>query len=240
MSVSSLRANYEVDGDVVLYCKGVWKIFRAGDGVIKALRDVSLAVQKGELLCVRGPSGSGKSTLLNILGTLDSPTTGEVVGLEMRYQDLSQFQMSRFRRNYLGFVFQELSLIPHLTALENVLMPCLFDPGADEVVARFAVKLLQDVGAYHRASHFPRQLSSGERQRVAIARSLVRNPRIVFADEPTANLDNANVEKVISIFKGLCNQGVTIVVATHDERIERASARTIWIDDGVLSDRPIG
>ena len=240
MSDNQLPDRVEPNPDVVLRCSNVWKVFKTGDNVIKALRDVSLSVRKAELLCIRGPSGSGKSTLINLLGALDFATTGEVVGLGLPYRELSGRELSRFRKRYLGFVFQELSLISHLTALENVLLPCLFDGTSREELEELGSELLGKVGALQRSSHRPRELSSGERQRVAIARSLVRSPQIVLADEPTASLDSANVEKVVTVFRELCDQGVTVVVATHDDRIQKAAHRTVWINDGVLTDQPSG
>jgi len=224
--------------DVTLVCRDVWKVFRSGDSIVKALQGVSLYIGRGELFCIRGPSGSGKTTLLNLLGALDFPTKGEVFGLGLSYQDLSSRELGKFRREYLGFVFQELSLVPHLTAAENVLLPKLFDGTSREELELTASRLLHRVDGFHRSSHFPPQLSAGERQRVGIARALVRDPRIVLADEPTASLDNKNVGKVLTIFRDLCNSGVTIVVATHDDRVERASDHVVWINDGILSEEP--
>ncbi len=229
------EASIAGDPDVTMRCIDVWKIFRSGDSIVKALQDVSLTIRKSELFCIRGPSGSGKTTLLNLLGALDSATKGEVFGLGLAYRSLSSRELARVRRDYLGFVFQELSLIPHLTALENVLLPCMFDRTSHKELQERASALLQKVDALHRASHLPRQLSAGERQRVGIARALVREPRVILADEPTANLDNKNVEKVVAIFQDLCNNGVTIVVATHDDRIEKAAHRVVWINDGILT-----
>jgi len=220
--------------ELALSCSDVWKVFRSGRVIVKAVQGVSLTVQKGQIVCVRGPSGSGKSTLLSLLGALDTPTKGEVFGLGMRYVDLTMFELSRLRRNHYGFVFQELSLIPHLTAAENAVAPRMFEGISQRELREQSSCLLEKVGLLHRASHYPRELSYGERQRVAIARALSNAPAIVFADEPSANLDNGNVERLVEVFKELQRGGTTIVVATHDVRLEGMAAQILSMNDGIL------
>jgi ABC-type lipoprotein export system ATPase subunit len=169
------------------------------------------------------------------MAALEPPTKGEVFGLGMRYGAMNEHELGRFRRRSLGFVFQELSLIPHLTAAENIVAPLLFDHFSRGALRTLRNELLGRVGLAHRASHFPRQLSYGERQRVALARAIVNKPKIVIADEPTANLDTSNVEHVVSILKELCANGTTVIVATHDDVLERAAGRVLRMSDGMLA-----
>jgi putative ABC transport system ATP-binding protein len=221
--------------EAVVSCERVWKIFRSSAEIVKAVQDVSLEVKQGEFLCVRGPSGSGKSTLLTILGALEPPTKGEVSALGLRYGALSSYELSRFRRLRVGFVFQELSLIPHLTASENVIAPRLFDGVGKRRLTTIADDLLRRVGLENRSRHYPRQLSYGERQRIALARAIVNDPKILIADEPTANLDPANVERIVTILNELCSRGTAVIVATHDVRLEQAADRVLGMSNGMLT-----
>ncbi len=222
-------------GKEALVCDQVWKIYRSGEDIVRAVRDISVRVNDGELLLVRGPSGCGKSTLLNLLGGLDLPTKGEITVFGVRYQALNPFELSRFRKQNVGFVFQELSLIGHLTAVENVELPQMFDGIDRKSLRATAMELLAKVSVEHRATHTPKGLSFGERQRVAIARAIMGTPRLLLVDEPTANLDTANAHKIIDIFGKLRNQGTTIVMATHDERFETRADRVIHLLDGALN-----
>ena len=206
------------------------------DGSVTALDDVSLDVLRGQYVAIMGPSGSGKSTLLNLLGALDRPTTGEIY---FENQPLSAWKnLDEFRSQKLGFVFQSFFLLPTLTALENVQIP-MFEGTLplSERVAR-AKELLEAVGMSHRASHLPMTLSVGERQRVAIARSLANNPALLLADEPTGNLDSRSGAAVLDLFDELHQQrGMTLVVITHGAEVADRAERVVWIRDGhVLQD----
>lgn len=212
----------------------VWKIYRTGDTVVQALKAVSAEIPAGELVCLRGASGSGKSTLLALLGGLEPPTTGEVVVLGQSYGAMTSQEAGRFRRTQIGFMFHELPLVPHLTATENVYLPRLFEGLARRTLEAHALALLERVGLGARATHEPRQLSVGERQRVALARALVHRPPLLLVDEPTANLDGASAERVLGLLEELRAEGTTVVVATHDDRVERASSRVLRLDDGLL------
>jgi ABC-type lipoprotein export system ATPase subunit len=222
----------EVSG---LTCLGVWKIFQQGRRVIRALKDVSLRIEPGEMVCLTGPSGSGKSTLLAILGALDKPTKGEITAFGTHYGTLTEDGRDQFRRDRVGFVFQDLRLISHLTAVENVLLPNLFGERKMPSLVADAENALDRLGLAERLDHFPHELSYGEQQRVAFARALIRKPMLLLADEPTANLDDLNADRVVNILKATKPQGVASVVASHDPRILAASDRVLWIQDGLLS-----
>jgi len=201
----------------------------AGGAPLKALDDVSLTAEAGEWIAIMGPSGSGKTTLLNILGCLDQPTTGTVRIGSTDISKLSRSELVRFRAETVGLVFQQYHLIPHLTALENVMLAQYFHSMTDEGEARRA---LDRVGLQDRAAHLPSQLSGGEQQRVALARALVNDPKIILADEPTGNLDAANEQIVLDLLGGLHAQGRTILLVTHDERVGRCADRRINLEHG--------
>jgi putative ABC transport system ATP-binding protein len=198
-----------------------------------ALREVSLTVSRGEWVAVMGPSGSGKTTLMNMIGCLDRPTSGQVLIDGTDIAALSQRQMTEFRRDKVGLVFQQFHLIPYLTAVENVMLAQYYHSMADEAEARAA---LERVGLSDRLNHLPSQLSGGEQQRVCIARALINHPEIILADEPTGNLDEENERKVMQIFTELHGAGHTIVMVTHDHAIGRMSDRRVALQHGVLVD----
>jgi putative ABC transport system ATP-binding protein len=207
-------------------------------GEVKALADVNLMVARGEWVSVMGPSGSGKTTLLNILGGLDRPTAGQLVMNGTDLARLSPKDLTRFRRETVGLVFQQFHLLPYLTALENVMLAQYFHSLADEAEARGA---LEAVGLGERLKHLPAQLSGGEQQRVCIARALINQPKIILADEPTGNLDAGNEEIVLDIFRRLHAQGHTLIVVTHDERVGGLADRVIRLQHGcVLRDEHVG
>jgi len=199
---------------------------------VSALEDVNLKVENGEWLTVLGPSGSGKSTLLNIIGGLDRPTKGSVIVLDMDIAKLNQNELAKFRRENVGFVFQQFHLVPYLTATENVMLAQYFHSIADEDEARTA---LSKLGLSHRLDHLPSQLSIGEQQRVCIARALINEPKILLADEPTGNLDHENEQIVLQIFKRLHKEELTIIVVTHNPEIGKLGDRIIEIVHGKLS-----
>lgn len=202
-----------------------------------ALRGVSFEIEKGEFVSLMGRSGSGKSTLLHQLGLLDKPTSGTVsIGGE-DVLSLSDAARTRFRLKHLGYIFQEYALIAEFTALENVLLPAMALEGNHD--RAHAIKLLELVGLGHRLDHYPNELSGGEQQRVAIARSLVNKPKVLFADEPTANLDSVSAKVVLELFKRLNDElKQTILMVTHEPEDRKYVDRVIWLKDGLLVGGP--
>jgi len=198
--------------------------YESGEGVVHALKDVSLTVQEGEFVAIVGSSGSGKSTLLGLVSGIDRPTTGEVWVAGRRIDQLNENQLARWRRHTLGIVFQFFQLLPTLTALENVMLPMSLAGRTDESRARF---LLERVGLAHRASHLPTALSGGEQQRVAIARALANNPPLLLADEPTGNLDERTGQEIMDLLASLPTQGKTVLLVTHDLALAARADRVI-------------
>jgi len=217
----------------VVSVDGVWKLFAMGDDVVRALIDVSFTVEPGEFVCLMGPSGSGKSTLLHLLGGLDRPTRGEVSIAGEPTSGLTESQFSALRHSTIGFIFQSYNLMPFLTAVENVELPLMFEPVDRASVRRRAVDLLELVGLGHRLDHRPSRLSGGEQQRTAIARALIGSPRVILADEPTANLDHRTGDAVVELLVDLCHRlGVTVVASTHDQRVADRASRVLRMADG--------
>jgi putative ABC transport system ATP-binding protein len=219
--------------------RGLRKAYRMGDETVHALDGVDLDFDRGEYVAILGPSGSGKSTLMHILGFMDQPTEGSIVFEGEEVSSLSADRRAWYRSNRVGFVFQSFNLLPRLTVLENVALPLLYrdesDPAANEAAAKHA---LERVGMSHRLDHRPSQLSGGERQRVAIARAIVGNPAIVFADEPTGNLDVKNVDRILDLLGSLLAEGITVVLVTHDLGVAAKARRVISMRAGkVMEDR---
>ena len=196
---------------------------------VRALDNVSLTFDKGEWLTILGPSGSGKSTLLNIIGGLDKPNEGYAYVDGFNITQLSQSDLTKFRREHVGFVFQQFHLVPYLTATENVMLAQYFHSIADEEEAATALK---NLGLGHRLNHLPSQLSSGEQQRVCIARALINEPKVLLADEPTGNLDHQNECTVLDIFKQLNQKGLTIIIVTHNPEIANLGNFAIRLEHG--------
>lgn len=223
------------DNFVGIQLRGVCKTYK-GDNECQVLNDVSYDFQKGGFYCVIGHSGAGKSTLLQILGGLDTPTEGEVFCENQNIINLNQNQKSKFRKEKIGFVFQSFYLMPHLTALENVIFPMLIN---EKIKAkerkRKAKELLELVGMEKRANHRPKQMSGGEQQRVAIARALANNPDYILADEPTGNVDRENELKILNIFHQLQEKGKTIIVVTHNDEVKNHADYVITMEDGHLA-----
>ncbi|MEK7557246.1 MAG: ABC transporter ATP-binding protein [Patescibacteria group bacterium] len=224
----------------LLKIENVSRVFGEGDSETVALRDVSLSIEPGEFVAVMGPSGSGKSTLLHILGLLDRPTRGRYIFEDVHTGDLSDQEQARLRNRSIGFVFQAFHLLSRTTVLENVILPLTYSslsPGEYESRARRA---LEQVNMTHRLTHVPSQLSGGERQRVAIARALVMEPKVVFADEPTGNLDTASGRNVMELIDALHKKGHTVVLITHEKTAASYAERTITMQDGkILSDEKV-
>ena len=217
--------------------RNIYKTYHIGNLDIPVLKGVSLDVARGELVSLMGSSGSGKSTLMNILGCLDQPTSGEywLEGREVSL--LSADERALVRNRTVGFVFQNFNLLPRTSALENVMMPLSYghENLPDRQARQRAIELLRRVGLGDRIDHMPSQLSGGQQQRVAIARALVNRPRLLFADEPTGNLDSHTSEEVLEMFEQLnAEDGITIVLVTHDAAVARHAHRTIRIHDGVI------
>jgi lipoprotein-releasing system ATP-binding protein len=204
-------------------------------GKLQVLKGVDLRIEKSEIVSIAGPSGSGKSTLLHILGTLDAPSAGEVIinGQEVNY--LREKQVSAFRNKHIGFVFQFHHLLPEFTALENVCIPGWMAGRKKKEVAEKAVSLLETLGLKHRVENKPGSLSGGEQQRVAVARALINDPAIIFADEPTGNLDSGNARELHQLFFDLRNRmGQTFLVVTHNEELATMSDRILHMRDGKI------
>ena len=213
----------------------VSKIYRVGEEEIRALDDVTLDIEEGEFISIIGPSGSGKSTLMHILGCLDSPTQGTIRLDGIMIQNATARALAAIRNRKIGFVFQFFNLLPKLSVMQNVELPMIYSgiPGKER--RERAMASLEAVGMANRAKHRPSQLSGGQQQRAAIARALVNSPRIVFADEPTGNLDSHTGEAILQLFRQLSQEGRTIVLVTHDPEIAAVTPRRIEIRDGKVA-----
>jgi putative ABC transport system ATP-binding protein len=219
----------------VIEVSDVWKLHKLGDEVVKALVAAELKVMPGEFVCLMGPSGSGKSTLLNIIGGLDRPTKGTVKVAGKDTGQLTESQFAALRHDTIGFIFQSYNLIPFLSAVENVELPLMFEPYDRKSLRKRATELLELVGLSHRINHQPTKMSGGEQQRTAIARSLISNPTLVLADEPTANLDHKTGETVVRMLRDLCSTiGVTVVASTHDPTVADEASRVVRMKDGQI------
>ncbi|HET6420168.1 MAG TPA: ABC transporter ATP-binding protein [Geobacteraceae bacterium] len=212
------------------------KTYHQGTREVRALRNVSLHIGKGEFLSIMGPSGSGKSTLLNLIGGLDQPTAGEIFIDGRPLHGIPDDELTLIRRRRIGFVFQFFNLLPILTAIENVSLPLLLEGFPLSKIRRKAVQLLEQVGLGERAEHRPEQLSGGEMQRVAIARALITDPAVLLADEPTGNLDSHTSEEIFALLADLNEKGQTIVMVTHDPKAAAYGTRIVTMKDGVLSE----
>ncbi|HVZ16577.1 MAG TPA: ABC transporter ATP-binding protein [Terriglobales bacterium] len=215
--------------------RNVSKIYRLGDEEIRALDDVSLDIEGGEFISIIGPSGSGKSTLMHILGCLDSPSRGTIKLDGVMIERASSRQLAAIRNRKIGFVFQFFNLLPKLSVVQNVELPMIYSgiPGKER--RERAMAALESVAMANRAKHRPSQLSGGQQQRCAIARALVNDPKIVFADEPTGNLDSHTGNAILQLFRSLSEQGRTIVLVTHDPEIAAVTPRRIEIRDGKIA-----
>jgi len=224
----------------MLELRRVSKSYGQGGAEVHALREVSLTADAGEMVAVMGPSGSGKSTLLTIAGTLEEPTSGQVLIAGQPVSEASRGTKARLRRRVIGYVFQDFNLLPGLTAAENVSLPLELDRVSGRKARVAALKALDRLGLSGRASHYPDQLSGGERQRVAIARAMVGDRRLLLADEPSGALDSANGEAVMRLVHDACkNAGMTAVVVTHDAQLAAWADRVVFLRDGVVTDQTV-
>lgn len=217
--------------EVVLELLSVGKYYKDGDNILWVLKNVNLKIYKGSFISIVAPSGSGKSTLLNIMATLDRPSEGKVLIEDTDISKLNDTELSKIRATKIGFVFQQFNLIPELTVYENVTLPFVFSGKADK---EYAKNLMIRLGLGDRLNFYPSQLSGGQKQRVAIARALVNKPKILFADEPTGNLDPDSAKEVLEIFKKLNEDRNTIVLVTHDYDIARTADRVYTIKNKTL------
>ncbi len=216
--------------------RGIVKQYQVGGEVQTILKGIDLDIEEGEFLSILGPSGSGKSTLMNIIGCLDTPTSGEYVLHGKMIRDMSQKELARIRSREIGFIFQQFQLLPRLDAMKNVELPLVYAGVSPRERARRAEEMLVRVGLKDRMHHFSNQLSGGQQQRVAIARALATNPTLLLADEPTGALDQATGEQVMGLFRELNDEGRTIIMITHDLKIARHATRIVNILDGELSE----
>ena len=215
---------------------GITKSYWMGDEWSPVLRGIDLTIREGEFLSVLGPSGSGKSTLMNIIGCLDTPTSGEYILHGRRVDDLQPDELSRIRNREIGFIFQSFQLLPRQDALSNVELPLIYAGMPRQQRRERAAEMLRRVGLENKMDHLPNQLSGGQQQRVAIARALATNPTILLADEPTGALDQKTGHQVMDLFHELHDEGRTIIMITHDRHIAQNASRLVRILDGVLSE----
>ena len=208
------------------------RTYQVGYELVHALDGVDLTIEDREFLAVIGTSGSGKSTLMHLLGFMDSPTSGVMVFEGQDVSSISRGVRAQLRATRIGFVFQSFNLLPRLTVLDNVLLPLIYSRSTVGNKKEQAMQALERVGMYHRFSHRPSQLSGGEQQRVAIARSLINQPRLILADEPTGNLDSKNRGRIMELFTSLMGQGITLAMVTHDDEVAAYAGRHIRMEDG--------
>jgi putative ABC transport system ATP-binding protein len=219
--------------------KDICKDYVVGNETTRILHNVSLTIKEKEFVSIMGSSGSGKSTLMHIMGFLDTPTCGKIFLDGKDVSKLSDNELSRARGEYVGFVFQQFNLINNLTVLENILLPTIYvRKKTDYDFKKKAVELLTRFGIYDRKDYLPNKISGGQQQRVAIARALIMSPKVIFADEPTGNLDSKNGAEIISLLSELNKDfGVTIVIVTHEKHIAKKAKRQLFIKDGILVDK---
>ncbi|HTA81747.1 MAG TPA: ABC transporter ATP-binding protein [Bacteroidia bacterium] len=218
----------------IIELKQISKVYKMGTETINALRSVSLTIKKNEYVALMGPSGSGKSTLMNVLGCLDTPTSGKYILNNIEVDKMLDNDLAEVRNKQIGFVFQTFNLLPRSTALDNVMLPMVY-AGTGKVARKArAEEVLEQVGLKGRMTHKPNELSGGQRQRVAVARALVNNPAIILADEPTGNLDSKTSVEIMGLFEDIHKKGNTIILVTHEEDIARYAHRIVRLKDGVI------
>jgi putative ABC transport system ATP-binding protein len=229
-----------VDRGVAILTEDLWKTYEMGGEKLHALRGIDLTIRKGEYVAIMGPSGSGKSTLMNLIGCLDTPTSGRYWLAGRLVSELDDDELAAIRNKEIGFVFQTFNLLPRATALHNVELPMIYNGTPSEERLARAKRALEAVDLGERMFHKPNELSGGQRQRVAVARALVNSPSIVLADEPTGNLDTKTGDEIMALFARLHHEGNTIILVTHENDIARRADRIIHVRDGkVETDEPV-
>lgn len=223
----------------VLSMRNICKSYYTGTGELKVLKNVNLTVQKGDFLSILGPSGSGKTTLMNIIGCLDTPTSGKYILSGRNILDMDEFELASVRNREIGFIFQNFCILPRLTALQNVELPLIYSGVPFSIRKTKAMEILERVGLADKMHSLPNQLSGGQQQRVAIARAMVTNPSILLADEPTGALDQKTGNQIVSLFEELNRDGITIVMITHDRNIAVRAGRIVHILDGIVSEQEL-
>jgi putative ABC transport system ATP-binding protein len=219
----------------IITLEDVWKVYRMGEVEVPALRGINLEISRGEFLAIAGASGSGKSTMMNLVGCLDVPTKGKIFLDKDNIADLGESRLANTRGKKIGFIFQQFNLIPTLNALENVMLPLGFQDVSDSKAEKISGRLLRMVGLGERMKHLPSQLSGGQMQRVAIARSLALNPEIILADEPTGNLDSKTGSFIMDFLRKMHgNDGKTIIMVTHDLHLVKFADRVVHLKDGEI------
>ena len=224
----------------IIEIRDLKKYYQMGQVVIKALNGIELDIHENEYVALMGPSGSGKSTLMNMLGCLDTPSSGTYVLNEQQVSELTDDELADIRNKEIGFVFQTFNLLPRLSALENVAMPLIYGGLGRRKRVERSEKVLTAVGLGDRTHHKPNEMSGGQRQRVAIARALINNPSIILADEPTGNLDSKTSDEIMRIFNDIHQEGNTVILVTHEEEVAQNAHRIVRLKDGVVdSDKMI-
>ncbi len=218
----------------IIETKDIKKVYKMGNNIVNALQSVSIEIEKGEYVAFMGPSGSGKSTLMNIVGCLDTPTSGSYILNNQMVSDMTENELAHVRNKEIGFVFQTFNLLPRATALENVALPLIYAGYGKSERNEMAMAALEGVSLADRWHHRPNELSGGQRQRVAIARALVNNPSIILADEPTGNLDSKTSLDIMGLFQDLHDRGNTIIMVTHEDDIAHYAHRIIRLKDGLV------
>ena len=223
-------------GTPIIYVKNVRKVYRMGDEEVVALKRINLRIYKGEVCCIFGTSGSGKSTLLNQLAGMEKPTKGQVFIRGKNISDMNEEELAAFRQEHMSFIFQSYNLLPSMTAVENVAMPLMFKGMDRKRREAMAEEMLKRVGLSHRLHHYPSQMSGGQQQRAGIARAFVSRPEVVFADEPTGNLDTKTTAEIMDMVMGFARRfNQTIILVTHDPGMSRYADRIVTLVDGIIT-----
>lgn len=223
-------------GKPIIYVKNVRKVYRMGDEEVVALKRINLRIYKGEVCCIFGTSGSGKSTFLNQLAGMEKPTKGQVFIRGKNISDMNEEELAAFRQEHMSFIFQSYNLLPSMTAVENVAMPLMFKGMDRKKREAMAEEMLKRVGLSHRLHHYPSQMSGGQQQRAGIARAFVSRPEVVFADEPTGNLDTKTTAEIMDMVMGFARRfNQTIILVTHDPGMSRYADRIVTLVDGIIT-----